>query len=799
MGAIRKAGLSVVVLALVVGIIPSASFAANSGNGKTRSFTATAYPYADYTYSSPIADTYTCFDGVDSVHNAIEPFRATADGTLEAWTDEFQGDWDLAIFDDKGEIAAMPWSGTWLTHDGSERTLLRLKRGDKAAVGICNWSSLQTELTVHYRFVPGSHDMETQRSQDFAAILPGKKSQLRERVPVNFVFVGYDEDEVDLGDFRKVLPERYRPIVRARNIWYGNSDYLGIEYTYDYDSVFANDEYEDRFFAQLKKLGSPAQLTRYQALYNAQDKNVIDLAANTEIPAAKVEKWLAEHPPPGVRTEENTLFFIDWYGERGFRPHTYTHIGEPDPDTGFEWGRFAEEQTIAWGGTTADDPETGLGATYRVWFHDLSAGPDPWSRNYIVDDRDINGNGKEDVRMPPSWEYRKDGYNPPSKLSGDLGKIARYIAINLLFTTSPLYTPSISSPDIPETVNLDLNTREGIPGKSAADLYVQEKEVLKSFREWLPYYELTVDEEPMQLDGEFARCYEMFWWLYYAPSCYAQEPYTNWANLFLLGVKKLPETLNNPKADYEASAFNYALPQEVGSTWGYADDNWLDGTQSFTHTFVDSSMTPYMGMTSILTHEFGHHFGASHPHDGFDYETGFDYGGWYDRTRFAWVGTHNNTIMNYLLHNNEFSQFDRDNMDRWMTATYLTAVNTIATRIASVEGDAAAQTLLRDADDLSAQAEAAFARHSYRAAAMLGKSAYEAARAAAGDVGLKIKGTWTATKLRSDEQQKEQERFAHWHARYHRIAGDSWTDFVPPDLFGEIGRQVPSSSHFHAP
>ena len=62
---------------------------------------------------------------------------------------------------------------------------------------------------------------------------------------------------------------------------------------------------------------------------------------------------------------------------------------------------------IAWGGTTADDEENGLGALHRVWFHDLSAGPESWTANWNVDDPDLDGNGVEDYRMPATWEYTR--------------------------------------------------------------------------------------------------------------------------------------------------------------------------------------------------------------------------------------------------------------------------------------------------------------------------------------------------------------------------------------------------------
>ena len=43
----------------------------------------------------------------------------------------------------------------------------------------------------------------------------------------------------------------------------------------------------------------------------------------------------------------------------------------PDPDTGYNFGEVrASRKMIAWGGTTS-----------RLWFYDLSAGPEVWTDN----------------------------------------------------------------------------------------------------------------------------------------------------------------------------------------------------------------------------------------------------------------------------------------------------------------------------------------------------------------------------------------------------------------------------------
>ena len=99
-----------------------------------------------------------------------------------------------------------------------------------------------------------------------------------------------------------------------------------------------------------------------------------------------------------------------------------------------------------------------------MWFHDLSAGPEFNTNNWNITVGDLNRNGRIDDRMPPIWEYgnpSSETFRPFDKLSGDLGKVTRFVALNLLFTTSPLYKPAISPPKLPTD---DPSGREPLSG-----------------------------------------------------------------------------------------------------------------------------------------------------------------------------------------------------------------------------------------------------------------------------------------------------------------------------------------------
>jgi len=577
--------------------------------------------------------------------------------------------------------------------------------------------------------------------QGFESLDPGGPADFHEEVPVNFVFVGYDRDLVDEERFLRGLPNRYRTVVRSR-LWYEKVDFLGLDYTYDYNTHYADAAYEDRFFGHLASLAEPAALTEYQALYNDQEKNVLDVKGNHFIDAPSVERWLAEHPPSGIDTSENTIFFVNWYGRDDFVHHVYTKTNEPDPDTGYNFGVEREtRKIIAWGGTTADDEENGLGDVNRLWFYDLSAGPESWTDNWNVDDPDlpdIDDNNKPEYRMPPIWEYLRNGYRDRSALSKDLSLVARYVGINLLFTTSPLYPPDITPPDLPTSINVDANTYEGWPGVDASSRYTDPGLLVDELNELQPYNSYSYDNQDLAFTGGARRC-EILWLK--DVECLPRRPYPAFANLFLYNALRLDETRDGG-ADYEAGVFNYSTIDRLAPPLlGYADDNYRDGTQSLVFAFVSPAIVEAgYGLTTTLIHEVGHHVGLSHPHDGFDWESRTDYEP-ADNFYFAWSGDETNSMMSYIDLNWDFSQFDRDNMNRFMAAAFVEHANAVAADVLADPDAGAATDELAAADVLIAESEAALAGHDYPRAALLAKAAYQAVREGAAQTGVEVVGS----------------------------------------------------------
>jgi hypothetical protein len=569
----------------------------------------------------------------------------------------------------------------------------------------------------------------------FANLNPGGPADLRERVPVNVVFLGYDRRDINRGKLRAGLPREYEPVVRSR-LWYGNVEKTGIRYTYDYDVTFADRTYENRFFSQLKRLAKKAPVTDVQQLYNDQVNNALEVTSNYEIPAPAVERWLAENAPEGVNTRENTVYLINWYERKDFRFHVYTKTNEPDPDTGYNFGaERASRKITAWGGTTAKDEENGLGSTRRVWFHDISAGPELWAGSWNVDDADLDGDDEPDYRIPPIWEY--GNYRRAGALTADLSRLVRYVAINLLFTTSPLYPVELPTPEPPRTINLDNNTYEGWPGVNASARYIDPQLLTSELQELMAFNRLDYDNQDLPFTGEARRCYEAW---NAEVSCYPGLGYPPFANLYLQNTFQLERTKDDRgRVDYELPIFAYATEEDNSlGLLGYADDNYVDGTQSYVFAFVSpGNVESGYGLTTTLIHEVGHHVGLSHPHDGWDSSTGVDYlptGAYF----FAWLGDFSNTMMSYIDLNWDFSQFDHDNLRRFQSAAYIEGANRLAASALAGPNPGRATALLAAADRAVGQAEQAFRRHRYVQAETFALAAYYLARQAAERAGVDV-------------------------------------------------------------
>ncbi|MDQ1357600.1 MAG: hypothetical protein QOG44_1973 [Acidimicrobiaceae bacterium] len=559
---------------------------------------------------------------------------------------------------------------------------------------------------------------------------------------INVVFVGFPlgagPGQVDLRAFRAELPTESDSVVR----WplnYGRVVPVGTNFPLRYHPTVAPANFDDRFFAYLSSIATPHPLTRYQQLYNGQAARSTTLTANSWIDAPSVERWLGDHARTdlGVDPRQDTLFFIDWYGRPDFKFHVFTVTNSPDPDTGVNTGLVSDRAKVAaWGGTYTPGHESRDG-TRRVWFDDVSAGPDYASGGWDLADRDVDGDGYLDYRIPPVWEYRNTAaYRPFTSLSSDLGKLARYVATDELFVASPLYSPRLPSSTIPSSVEIDVNTFADTATPTAAllkpDVVAAREQALQ------PYNEFSVQVHPQPVPGPGLDAYKCWLTAYLDPAgvgttCYpGRSPYGTAAEDLLFYQQDHHSQLTTGQHDFAIPVLLYNIPDDLapagpyGAISGLTDDDWTTGTQTYVFAMTWPSLRAgsWFGATQEVTHEVGHFLGLPHPHDGVDNQQRIMFlstGPFF----FVRAGDAVQSPMSYLNVAHDFGQFDRDVLDRSMTAAYLNAAGALLAPIISRRESTRDDIAITEADYAATRAVRSFADMNYTTAATEAKAAYQ--------------------------------------------------------------------------
>ncbi|MVN89207.1 hypothetical protein GO986_20950 [Deinococcus sp. HMF7620] len=594
---------------------------------------------------------------------------------------------------------------------------------------------------------------------------PGKEDTVRTKLKVNIVFVGYRQTlpgqvatarQVSTQDFAQTLPKTYDAVNRIPSS-YGRTEMTGNSFDFDYNYVFANQAFEDDFFEFLTASGTEQAITLHQQRYNCQEYLVKDdpvcatpagninrpVTGNFEIDALKTENWLADNVSRvGVKPGEHTIYFVNWYDRPDFKFHSYARADAADTDTGAKFGELSNRRLIAWGGSTRMGS-----AAQRVWFYDLSANPDPWTYAYDVTNLDVDGDDAADYRMPPIWEYgtRKASIGAGRKVSPDLALVARYTAINLLFTPSPIYRAALTPPQMPEEIELDLHVEQGAGARASAEVLkpqlMQERIApLQPFTK----FSTTVKETP--LDGNLADVYKCFFPVEVEDVCSPNYFDFSGEALFQFGVKELREAYKTtPQNRYRLPVYLFNDNQNSqGGLLGIAYDDGETGTQSFVYSFLTPDLVgtqeqPGYGFTDTTVHEVGHHLSLSHPHDGYDSEQNLSYGPSGD---FFFVngGDQSATIMSYNDLSRTFGQFNLDSQYRYLTAAYLNNTNAILELTRRAQKVSGVSSAALNADTLFTQAKAKYDALDYLGAAQLAHQGYRAVLGAAQQAGVAVQG-----------------------------------------------------------
>ena len=566
----------------------------------------------------------------------------------------------------------------------------------------------------------------------YGAALPPTMSAT---VDVNVLFVGFEEKqffghEEEPHDYAAIYSDVLDPVFLAHD----NDTIIRGEYTlpdfepvpadhrlgYRYNVAFASSSYERKLFDHLTRIGRPAPRTFFQALYNAQDGNAVEIPDNVlRIRGPAVEQWLLDHEQdvPGFDPGAFTIVLINWYGKPDFRFHVYDGDGR-DPDTG-----AADIGGLAWGASHG-----------RLWFYDFSAGPD--ITNWNVDDADffVPRDGLQDDRFVPAWEWKDD---PRPYVAADAtlaaGLLGRY-SVLLQATASPIYDPLTSAPAPGGRRVMRTNFFQGDPAHPRAEVYQQDY-VDRRLADLQPYFAFrsTLAEQPLAGDDKLAFDIWRAAWegIALAPGCWEEfgTPFLE----FFCHVAGNEAELAPPgrPGDHVIPALLYSVTDAIALEHPHNPTGYADQGPDLKPSLVFFETTPairrrgYFGLEGVgpsngLVHEIGHHAGLSHFHDGWDPEGHFHF----NQTISKWLYSFDECRcpMGYLS-TGEFGRFELDAADRTLAARYYAEAFKLL-------GALDARTAGRVEGDLG-EALTAFQATDWRTAVLAARDAYDRAVAAA--------------------------------------------------------------------
>ena len=564
-----------------------------------------------------------------------------------------------------------------------------------------------------------------------SAIRPGADPLIDIDTPVNVVFVGFGPKDVNVNKILGQMPKNGVPDIYFDAAVGGHEQNVNIRYDYRYTSRFADKSFDDAFFSYLASIALPRGLDWVEQYYNDEAHNSLDVGPTVDdIDGAATEKWLEQQSARrlGIPGNQYTVFLINWWGRSDFQFHDYYH-SSPDPDQGYDLGYSqAEARTRGWGG-----------ASGPTWFFDISAGP-VWDDNsYDVDDPDF-GTGVLQYRIPPVWDYgNTTAYRPFTDLSGDLARIIRYVAIDMLFSSSPTYDAAATVPAPGGGKHIQIADFEGDPSRPStlADLH---PDLVQANHQWLePYFKITVGDSDQPLPTDLATAVNEISSAYFVtgtgaisdPACpgAAVEAEAEYVCYFAgPGAHYFPAH----GTDTVLRVADIALPANPMPWLGYALPDEATGLPTMAVT-----IDPYVPLppgylyfhqdSETAIHEAGHLVGLSHPFDGYDPTTGVVYTT-YGAFNFAWEGDEVASTMSYLPGTVQtFSVFDRDNVARWNAARLLDLADTDAAELLAKPSHLTARidALLTGADADFARDLAALHRGDWIAAATAAVAGYD--------------------------------------------------------------------------
>lgn len=443
--------------------------------------------------------------------------------------------------------------------------------------------------------------------------------KINSTIPINVVFIGFDESNIDVNQIDNGITHWYSPIISQ-----GNHPYLGTNYTLEMNYYFSNSTTLENDYLNFLSTVVSAAVPTPDSIIN------YDSGASGALlfPAAESMTWLDNNINnyfPSTN-DSYTIYLIDTY-TWGYIVDYYLYtIGFIDPDTGV---LTDNKYTILFGGQY---PNRGV-------FLDLSAGPMEY---YATDITEAN-EGVSSTTIKPIWEYSF----PADKIIFN-SNITEYIqeTIDLVFTPSYIYDPEIKE-------NFEIEIFLFDDATSSVVSQIDTNRILNSFGFLFPTLNvttsLTVDSVSNYPD--------------------LVDVINNNIDINIIDFRPVVDYLSNHLTDFGMN--ENSIPIFI---WTWDNDLWFIGENFLGFAADDGFGNPSMvlmgynpalfsdqGYTATIIHETGHMIGLRHPHDGFSFDKLNDTGNHFVSD---WLRDFISTPMTYAFNDVTFSTFDVDNIYR---------------------------------------------------------------------------------------------------------------------------------------
>lgn len=479
----------------------------------------------------------------------------------------------------------------------------------------------------------GSVRLEVNQLEPIILIEPPENFVVNSTIPINVVFLGFNETFIDTTTIDSDLTHWYAPRIRIP------MDYAGGNFTLDINYFMSNaTTLEDDFTSFLSSIAyvidPPDDLLSYDPtatgayLFSAVDTITwLDNNINSYF---------------GEINGSYCLYLIDSYTWNYIPDYYYYDFEMLDPDTGLE---SSENLTICYGG---EYPNRGI-------FIDLSAGP----VNYHEGETSEANEGVSATTITPIWEY----IFPQDKAIFN-ANLTEYIqeTIDMVFTPSYLYEPSIS--DI-----YDLSVYI-LDNTSLGDIYANPTnyidtiavtnalEALIPFADWSTSYSVDYLDNHVNLQQVIKDTYEATDHVVHPNAINPYQPVIDYLDTNRAEFGMTTETI---------PVFIFAWDEDLyfdfaGALGGAEAD--ANGNPLMVLCGYNPLIQPNSGYTKLIIHEVGHILGLSHPHDGWSWDKYFDTG---NPMVQDWLRDLISTPMTYAHQDTVFSTFDYDLLDRGHT------------------------------------------------------------------------------------------------------------------------------------